>query len=267
MSGFMPYVVEKGPYFSVIESLLADPSTRAQALIDLGNGKPIADMVGFDSLSLAPDGLDEAKRKDHLNKQWFGIGEPSFWMGYNGNPELILREAMIRAIEMSFGVEHGDPGPDPECAADGRHWPIDMYWICQGPWFQCWVLWRAIEDSDDDGHVTLLMTTPAAYGYPLTSKITRPVRVTDPPYTAGDYAHPPEDRSPPARTTLEKGMWVVGHEDYVRGTVYSTIKSCFGSITFPTMGWNPVDATKVECVVPAEREGGVLDVPRRYVAP
>ena len=47
---------------------------------------------------------------------------------------------MIRAIEMSFGLEHGDPAPDPS-RADRRNWPIDMYWICQGPWFQCWVLW------------------------------------------------------------------------------------------------------------------------------
>ena len=40
-------------------------------------------------MNLAADGLDEAKRKDHLNKQWFGIGEPPFWVGYNGNTELI----------------------------------------------------------------------------------------------------------------------------------------------------------------------------------
>jgi len=267
MSGFMPYLVDKGPYFSVIESKLAEPVTRAHALRDLRAGVAIADLVGFDSTSLAADGRTEATRKKHLNEDWFGHGGvPMFWFGYDGDPESILREAMARAIEVSFGLEHGDPEPPDAEAASGRHWPIDLYWICQGPWFQCWVVWRK-SATGSDGHVTLIITTPAAYGYPVASKITRPINPNDPPYTAPDYAHPPENRSPPPRAGLEKGMWVVGHEDYQRAWVSSTVRTRFGQIQMPTLGWIPVDKTKVECVSPAEWEGGVLDVPRRYAAP
>ncbi len=266
MSGFMPYLVDKGPYFSVIESKLADPATRAQALVDLRGGIAIADLVGFDSTNLAADGLNPALRKQHLENDWFGFGGAQmFWFGYDGNPELILRDAMTRAIEVSFELEHGDPAPDPGAAGTCRNWPIDLYWICQGPWFQCWVLWRSAEQGE--GHVTLVITTPAALGYPLTSKITRPVDPTSPPYTATDYAHPPEAHAPPPRAGLEKGMWVIGHEDYRRTIVMSTIGTRFGEIQVPSLGWQAVDPTSVECVSPAEWEGGVLDDPRRYVAP
>ncbi|MDQ1383793.1 MAG: hypothetical protein QOG65_1172 [Actinomycetota bacterium] len=265
MSGFMPYLVEKGPYLSVLESKLAQPKTRAGILRDLYAGVALADLVGFDSTNLVPDGMSEAERKRHLNEDWFGFnGQPMFWVGFDGKPEIIMREGMIRAIEMSFGLEHGDPAPDDAKASSGRHWPIDVYWICQGPWFQCWVLWRAA--ANDEGHVTLMITTPAAYGYPLTAKITRPVHANQGPYTAEDYAHPPEQRAP-KRPALEKGMWVVGHEDYTRKVRLSTVRARHRDIKIPRVVWVANDSSKVECVAPAEREGGVLDDPRRYVAP
>jgi hypothetical protein len=265
MSGFMPYLVEKGPYLSVLESKLAQPATRARILRDLRAGVALADLVGFDSANLDKDYMDEAARKKHLNEDWFGIGaQPMFWVGFDGNPEIIMREGMIRAIEMSFGLEHGDPVPDDAKASSGRHWPIDVYWICQGPWFQCWVLWR--EAAKGEGHVSLLITTPAAYGYPLTAKITRPVHANQGAYTAEDYAHPPESRAP-RRAGLEKGMWVVGHEDYTRTIKLSTVRAGYRQIQIPKVVWVAQDKTSVECVAPAEREGGVLDDPRRYVPP
>jgi hypothetical protein len=265
MSGFMPYVLDKGPYFEVIESKLADPATRAHALRDLRNNVPIADLVGFDSTNLGADGRTPDTRKQHLNSDWFGVGGPMFWLGYAGNPELILRNAMERAIEMSFGLEHCDPVPTDAQAASGRHWPIDLYWICQGPWFQCWVLWRKADQGQ--GHVTLLITTPAAAGLPLTSKITRPVDPLQAAYTAPDYAHPPEALAPPPRASLPTGVWVLGHEDYTRELVPSTMHTKFGDIRLPVMGWSAIDPTSVECVSPAEWEGGVLDVPRPYQPP
>jgi len=273
MSGFMPYVLEKGPYFAVLEEKLADPAKRRQALIDLRADHAIAPMVGFDSTNLGTpppnptgDGRDTATRELHLNQDWFGIGQPSFWIGYDGDAQAILREAMKRAIEVSFGMEHDDPVPTVNAAVNGRHWPIDVYWICQGPWFQSWVLWRKSAPASTQGHVTLLITTPAAYGYPLISKITRPVLSTDPkPYPAPDYACPPEDNAPPARADLERGMWVVGHEDYTKGIVYSTVSTRRGRITLPTFGWVPTNRDEVKCVATAEWEGGVLDGGRRYL--
>jgi len=49
--------------------------------------------------------------------------------------------------------------------------------------------------------------------------------------------------------------------------VLSTVHTKFGDIRLPVMGWSAVDPSVVECVSPAEWEGGVLDVPRPYVPP
>ena len=171
-------------------------------------------------------------RVDHLNRDWFGMAPDrngawvkrpalfptGFWTGYQGDPEAILRTAIhpcARGVTRPAAGVAGDAIPDATSVA--RHWPVDVYWICQGPWFQCWVLWRQA-DTGADGHVTLLIATPAADGYPLTSKITRPVDVTDPPYTSAEYASPP----PPDARHNRHGMWVVGHEDYTSTVVCST---------------------------------------------
>src|SRR5262245_28373681 len=153
MPGSMPYVLDKGPYFSVVETLLDVPAFRAHALLELRSGTPIADLCGFDSTSLDADGRTPTQRRDHLNREWFAIGGNDWWVGYDGgDTHAILREAMERAIEVSFGIDHGAALPngvnaigDWETASLAarpatRHWPINVNWICQGPWFQCWVL-------------------------------------------------------------------------------------------------------------------------------
>jgi hypothetical protein len=134
--------------------------------------------------------------------------------------------------------------------------PIDMYWICQGPWFQCWVLWRKADTNPTAGHVTVLITTPAAAGYPLNKKITR----------TGQDARQPEYACPPPYNarTRERGMWVVGHEDYVATPIPTTRRSRRGTATTePTLRWESEEP--VVCVVPAEKDGGVLSNGRLYI--
>ena len=210
-----------------------------------------------------------------MNKDWFGM-EPAatkkkwrkrdkfptgFWSDYKGDPEAILREAATRAIEVSLGIPHAEPLPELCCLE--RQWPIDVYWLCQGPWFQCWVLWRESDTIANEGHVTLLIMTPAAHGYPLTTKITRPVDPADPPYTADEYAEPP----PHAGWRNRRGMWVVGHDDYKRRVVCSTGPSPMGHINWPRIESRAIDTNTVVCVSPAEWEGGVLHDGRPYMAP
>ena len=171
-----------------------------------------------------------------------------------------MRAAMIRAIEVSLGIAPVAPGQGVP-ATFPRQWPVDLYWICQGPWFQCWVLWRQSDATAAEGHVTLLITTPAADGYPVTSKITRPVNPNDPPYTAPEYASPP----PPAARLNRRGMWVIGHEDYAQPpepVTTSTGPSAKGEIVWPEVEWRAAGA--VVCVAPAEWEGGVLHDGRPY---
>ena len=173
-----------------------------------------------------------------------GAEPTGFWTGYQGHPEKILRAAMIGAIEVSLGLP---PGGDPVNAT--REWPIDFYWVCQGPWFQAWVLWR---EAGNNGHVTVTITTPATTGHPLTTKITRVKK--DP-----EYAAPP----PPNAYTHSRGMWVYGHEDYDKKLHISTKPTPFGHIPFPELVWCAV-SRDVVCVSPAEWEGGVLAAGRRY---
>jgi hypothetical protein len=277
MSGAMPYLLDKGPYFEVIEDLLSTLAKRISILGSLRGGAAISDLVGFDSSSLVPDGRTPDERVEHLNEDWFGMTNngtgggwqkqpqvfpTGFWAGYQGDPEAILRDAMKRAIEVSLGLPPGLPGElDPPVSAIARQWPIDMCWICQGPWFQCWVLWRRCDSTAAGGSVTLLITTPAATGYPLTSKITRPIDPNDPPYTAPEYASPP----PPDARLEHQGMWVVGHGDYAKTVICSTYPSRKRRIVVPRVEWRAVDPNIVVCVRPAEWEGGVLHDGRPYV--
>jgi hypothetical protein len=300
----MPYVVDKGPYFSVIESLLSNPAKRVDLLNKLRAGAGgvtpglmLADLCGFDSPSLAGGPLTLAQMKAHLNEQWFGMKlvngawqkqpgalQTGWWTGYTGDPETIMREAMIRAIEVSLGLAHGASVPASEIPAienwneaqgwfsstppQAKHWPIDVNWICQGPAFQCWVLFQRTDGaSSTGGKVTLLITTPPADGYPLTSQITRPLPPATGAYTSADYAdsRPAPNPTPldPGGQNAQFGVWVVGEEDYERTRTSSTAGTLGGLLPLPTVRWFP-RKPNIVTVRPAEWEGGVRNIGRRY---
>lgn len=292
MPGTMPYLLHKSAYFEVIESLLETPAQRIAGRQQLISGAPLAGLLGLDSTNLggppvtaggvvtkpgwgdkqAPD-----ERVRHINQDWLGMSnaggawapQPAafptgFWKGYQGDTDAILRAATVCAIEVSLNLPPAHPGDAiPDASTVERQWPIDVYWICQGPYFQCWVMWRQSGTGPTEGHVTLLITTPAADGHPLTSKITRPVKPSDPPYTSREYASPPPDDA----RLYTQGMWVIGHGDYNKTVVYSTAGSRHAQITVPGLQWRAADPTKVVCVSPAEWEGGVLPDGRPYASP
>ena len=280
----MPYLLHKAAYFEVVESMLSDPGKRLWLHERLRRGALLSDLSGFDSTNLgAPatggrpgwgDHMTPDERVAHMNEEWFGMKytaghwEPQpdhfptgWWTDYQGDVEGILREAMIRAIEVSLGLPRTAGGEKPEGFSPSRQWPIDLYWICQGPWFQCWVLWRQSDNTAAEGHVTVLITTPAAEGFPLTTKITRPVDPNDPPYTSQEYASPP----PPGARLNRRGMWVIGHEDYEKRVVCSSDPSELRDIVWPRVEWRPTNRDVVVCVAPAEWEGGVLHDGRPYM--
>jgi hypothetical protein len=313
MSGSMPYLLDKGPYFSVVEDLLSTQRERFSRLhaLKAGDasgvnpvGSMLAELCGFDSQNLAGDGHDEDWRKDHLNHDWFGMTGSSaggnwaknasapttgWWAGYRGDPEAILREGMIRAIEVGCGLDHR-PNENPLLTSSPRFWPIDVTWICQGPYFQCWIMWQKFGDGTNAGKVTVLITTPAGDGFPLTSKITR----NKPPTTAdaswpGSYAEYADSRNAPpnhpntlldpAGQNRQRGMWVIGHEDYtptpgitiLRFPDYESKEGDDSSkgtnvlqIALPILEWRATDPNTIVCVRPAEREGGVLAAGRPY---
>ena len=78
MSGNMPYVVDKGPYFSVLEAKIADPQLRRDALTELRNpAVDLADLCAFESSTLdgpnpPGDGRTYWDRYDHFRWDWLG---------------------------------------------------------------------------------------------------------------------------------------------------------------------------------------------------
>lgn len=103
--GPMPYVLDTGPYLSVLEGRVNDPARRTSILTSLRNGDPLATIAGLDSTTLDADGKLPHERVEILNQCWFGMSSPSpgrwtkqpnafptgFWQGYQGDPEAILR--------------------------------------------------------------------------------------------------------------------------------------------------------------------------------
>jgi len=281
--GPMPYVMDIGPYFSVLENRLNTPAKRADILSKLRNGLLVSDIAGLDSQNLSADGKTPQQRVEILNQCWFGMTQSAaggwvpqpnafptgFWNGYQGQPHEILRAALIGAIEVSLGINPGALWIDPnqpvptdgklkragkrlrKLFRPGRDWPIELSWVCQGPFFQCWVTW--MKGPGSGGHVSLTITTPAAKGLPVDPKITRPIPVKP------EYASPPPNNAYAA----ERGVWVFGHEDYDVQTTYSTIPTDVGVILIPAKEYRR-KSTDVVCVRPAEWEGGVLAAGRPY---
>jgi hypothetical protein len=261
--GPMPYVLDIGPYLSVLEDRLADSVSRVAFLRKLRGPELLSSFVGLDSANLAGDGHDFDYRVKILNSKWFGmvpqgrngwVKQPhvfptGFWKGYQGDPESILREGLERAIEVSLGVDYG---ADPIIPT--HNLPIDINWVCQGPFFQCWVTWQKSPRSPS-GRVSLMITTPAADGLEVEAKITRPV-------TKAGYAYP----VPSNAWNAAHGVLVIGHADYTKKTTYSTTGSTLGVIREPHIEWRAKQPAVI-CVAPAEWEGGVLAAGHPYVPP
>src|SRR5689334_17959338 len=69
----MPYDLEKGPYFSVIEDFFSDKKRSIKALTDLRNGVDIARIGLLDSPAFNADPWTPLQRARHLNEHWFGM--------------------------------------------------------------------------------------------------------------------------------------------------------------------------------------------------
>jgi hypothetical protein len=265
----MPYQLEKGPYWSVVEAALQkDAATAYWMLLYLRDpNKPIAGGPIVTSTNLNTGQLDTtAKRADHLNKDWFGmykdatgkwvktpdsefdpVTRPSlgFWINYWGDVESIVRETFVRAIEQSLGLAHDEVlarGASPR-----RHWPVSIFLKCPTPWFEGWVSWR--KTGRTAGSVEVHFLIPGVYGSQV---------LLDP--KGGKFA-PPQPIDP----TANNGMWLVSHEKHTR--VLAMVTSDPGSAgqwTFPVLGHLIKDAGEIITVCPSEPDGGVAPGGRAY---
>lgn len=194
MPGPMPYYLEKGPAFEILEDFINTPGTRlVDALAKLRAKNPdgsythrFVDCGAFDSPALEfnqplEDGTVRhwtiESWKQHINRHWFGIRDgadqpvdpaaatsldeaESWWINYFGEDiEGVLRETIIRALETAYRIPHGEPLPRVGKSFDP--WPIELFWKCGQAWFEGWISWRKLPGAQDRGLVTAMLCTPS----------------------------------------------------------------------------------------------------------
>jgi len=247
------YPLKKGSIFGVHESWLNDGTDddvrlRRLSALDgmLNHGLGPAAVGPVDSLSLdreyeGPGGpvLDgtsrtRAQRQEDLNGKWFSADpEVNWWQGWTGDPGKIFAEGAVRVLQVSMGIDrHSTVSPDMQVS---RLWPVEITWVSGLDRFEIWISWREFGSGTRDGRVTVTIATPD-YGAPE--------------YDALAPSYLPLERINPQSSGSEYGMWVIGHER-------TTIKEDTGS--HESVG-------DVVTVAPLERDGGVLDFPRPYLA-
>lgn len=155
----MPYLLEKGPAMTYLEEFLnGDLATVVASLDNLRfHG---AGLFGVGGLFPGDPTLET-----RLRTNWFGqVPAPAplqgwmpqppldpndprptgYWLGFYGDVERIFCETVIRAVEVSLGIDHGQPVPVSGKGAPRppRRWPIELFWKCSNPWYEGWVTWR-----------------------------------------------------------------------------------------------------------------------------
>ncbi len=191
-----------------------------------------------------------------------------FWHQYFGDVEGIVRETLIRALEVSLGLDHGQ-----ELPADGpvRRLPIELFWKCPQSWFEGWVTWR-YDRSEGTGQVTVLFTTPGS-GKPILEAALEGEGAFEPRTSTTPKTGPGPAGPAPSDPTINadqaaKGMWVVTHRQNLQLPVLPSAGGLpSGQWLVPPFGPAYVGVGPVVCVQPSEPDGGAAALGRIYVEP
>jgi hypothetical protein len=175
---------EKGPIWTIFDHYFSNPDydTRLRHKLEVLCGFHRTQHFTDYDRGPGKSGLDIPELKRHINRDWFGLSEDGctstvpehggtgIWQGWRGDAEGIVRDALIRAIEVSLGLEHlpwtgerEDPLGDYRIGSDGpvpRNWSMAFWASGPVPWLQASVAWNAGEDEDGRVEVTWLL--PAA---------------------------------------------------------------------------------------------------------
>ena len=231
-------------------------------------GFPISRIMAEDwfGYRIRPDGSLDTRR--HPNKP------TGMWDGYQGNVERIVATTLVRAIEVSLGLDHDAAIPT---GAPARSWPIYFFFKCQQPFFEGWVTWQCHSiNRRAAGQVTVMFATPG-HNHPVSD---HPIPI-DPdgdhkdnfvPTLRNDGEFLEEPIVAPANDPDGKphqGVWVVTHRDHKKLSVFDT------SVPSSYLEWGPpllpIIAPENFCdivtVQPAARSGGIDEYKPIYVAP
>jgi len=267
----MPYAMEIGMVFSLLDDYVEEQARMLQLLIDLRT--PGIDLLSQTQAFGAPS--VQALPNDpvsHIESDWFGYppvppGQPpstsqppfdptnpqqtGWWTRWNGDAAGITRETLVRALEVALGVPHH---PDDLSPVPNRCFRLQFIWTCGAPFFQGWVSWIWDEDDPMQGVVTVTFTTPGN-GHPLYATPRRPANA----------ALPPNDYEDPAWTVGNYGMWIIGenqtevlrpHHKHFKGLGVGVLPDWPNAFVHTFGG--------VMVIAPAEIDGGVLRAGRTW---
>jgi hypothetical protein len=202
-----------------------------------------------------------AELADHIDRDWFGIrpdqeGPPisRYWSYWEGDAQGIVRETVVRAIEVALGIDHGGDAT----GSTPHQWHVSILTACTVRWFEGWVSWRRVGPEPAGGHVVVLLLTPT-HGKPAEPTLLRPTSTTTgqpgPPYAIN-----------PARADGDQGLWAIGavfeRRDDPEPVSAQWVKP--GSFPRPHLGPTYFGEGGIVVVAPPESQGGVLPEGRPY---
>ena len=268
----MPYNLEKGPYLAMFEDILnRDPVRCLRSLRNLD--QPVTAMLreARSDISGGPF-RTTAELADHIDQHWLGLDPGSgqrgqetshYWAYWEGDAQSIVRETLVRAIEVALGMEHGAR----PLRSPSQRWRISMLTACGIRWFEGWLTWQRLGDDPRAGLVSVLLLTPT-HGKPVEPTLLRPLPATD------GSPRRPSSRKPgrpyavnPERAEGDFGMWAVGSLlEYRRDPDAESGKWVrSGQFPRPRLGPTYVSKGDVVVVAPPEDQGGVLPNGRPYL--
>jgi hypothetical protein len=258
----MPYNLEQGPYLAMLENLInTDPSRCLESLRD--PDRPVTDLLRDPPVPINGGPYpDTGALADHIDRDWFGItadgpehdATSRYWTYWRGDAEGIVRETVVRALEVALGLDHDEAlGAGPP----RQRWHVSVLTACGIRWFEGWISWRRVGDAPESGHVTIFLLTPT-HGKPAEPTLLRPTRTAaepGPPY-----------RVNPARTEGNQGLWAVGAvlERRIDPEPAAAQWLPPGSFPHPQLGPTYVGEGGIVVVAPPETQGGVLPDGRSY---
>lgn len=269
----MPYYLEKGPMFSVIEDYLNANTARAVKMLRQLRRVP-TDSDYVELWNLAPFGSTNLGAKppppyaEDFRVKWLGMGPGAapMWDNYHGDVNGITRLTIRTALEVALGI------PSDQAVSDTppRHWPIDLFWKCGQNWFEGWVTHRRMDVGPPDGsttaagagHVVVIFATPTdgstVLDRPADHRLTR---------SGPDFeVNPTSIRI--GGVERQAGSMVITHRHNEAQPSWDVDVIPIGQ-TFEVR-LNPatyVGKQDLVIVAPSEADGGVLATPRPYVAP
>lgn len=226
----MPFHLEKGHALMAIEDLLNNPAHHAvlrAAFEGLRTNLPVANVFnnvaaaapGLAAYGGQPDVVAAGGLGPFVAGAWFAApgapGPTPYWLDYRGNVDNVVRETLLLAMEVAWGVDRNQPLPGGPFQRR-----IELFWHCGQRWFEAWTTW-----DDPQGPVKILFASPPHTGGEVVANVA--------PLVAAGQANVVD------RTTvnLNRDMVLISQPRHVEVAPNSpTSPSQLGQVPLPSVG-------------------------------